>query len=1458
MGTLRISGSPVTLNSKYRVTVYTALNPVYGEGTLEGDFLKFTVKGLPEGAKITGGKCSCLVSAGRRGTYAMAGVTGATEVTLNRSWEWVKNGSGVTVGVTWKATPSGDEEGAPYPGKEYSAACRFQAAILELTYQEGSSGGGGGGDHEDIGQSGSLIFPVSPGKTGSGFFYYPEGSTNFSRNGLALRPGEVLIEGQDNGEFSASLQLLMEDNKKWQLIGRRGILRMPAPARKILTASAESNAPKLDQLTASAGRGYLYLYSAPTSLDGKSYNLGRVNNGEKLIKISEVAGENGKPWYRATAEKSGITGYCAAADVTASGSAAEQKSLMQMQERDQLFRIWDIEMDEGSGILSIQARHIFYDLSKAILIGDGAKIENVTIQAALQMLRDCADHPIPFSFYTDCAGTVTGDFRGKNIVEALLDPEDGLCAQVGAHISRDNFDVYLMQSLRENRGVRIEHGRNVEGAKCTYSSEKTANRIIAVMDGTYTVHDDEKRGSEEEILAVFRKYDKKNGSAQEQAKAEFESGLAGVDFEMEVDFVLLSETSEYPRYAGLQKLFLGDEMQVTLRQGSFLCEMTGYIYNSILKKYDSVTVGATAVDKSRGSIGSYQIGGMNAGKILGQIGGEQIKDGAIDRLKIQEALIRDLNAESIEALSAKIEELAAGNVTTDKLYAALATIASAQITAANIDKANIQWAEIASLSAKIAEIAKAQITEANINEANIQWANIASLSASIAQIVTAKIQTADIDFAHIKDLAADTAIITKGVGGELYISRLAVTEANMVSLSVGQLLVKGQDGGFYALSVDASGNITTEKKQVGNGDVQNLSINAGEKLIEGSVTAVTLNAKDIFADSAIIRSLIAANLDVDTLFAREATIAKLNTADISGNEYLRLSVKKAVDDIEIGGRNLLKNSKGDFRLLPLNTGASSDNFQSWPFSFIPVLGETYTFSADVEITDGNFDKISVYPYPSEYAMLTHVPIPANGRIVHTFTARHDTITMILVYAGIAGQTRGNGVIFRNVKIEKGNKATDWTAAPEDTEAVIDGLATRVTEAEAEIAVQAGEIQMAVSEINNISVGGRNLLLDSGREVTNNLYTMATYAPETPLVPGETYAFSLCVTPGANVTHIVPYVSGGNVGLGTFYVNGTEKQTVTFIDKMRDYYPGCTPEDNIANANVYFVRFPNDGTTGSTTIHWVKIEKGNKATDWTPAPEDPVQTLKNTAMTLNADGIDMTTTGHFRLYANDGKNSRIKLGGDNETANFSVDETGALGAVSGDFAQGLSVGNYPVWTKQNIIISSNEPTGVHDVLWIQPLQGVQQAIRSCVNTSQTHFTGGNAISYSLSPETSDVLSSGGNYSYSLSLRMTLGEDTTTVKTFTVSAVLSTSAGSVTLSGVAVSLSGWKTTPITLTGTSSVNLCAAKNNITAAVKVSGGSGSNTYMYIPRNTSLILTSKNTAASSAGAQTCTIHYIQ
>lgn len=240
---------------------------------------------------------------------------------------------------------------------------------------------------------------------------------------------------------------------------------------------------------------------------------------------------------------------------------------------------------------------------------------------------------------------------------------------------------------------------------------------------------------------------------------------------------------------------------------------------------------------------------------------------------------KDLAVETVNKIVSTVSEQAKfDSAQIRDLEAVVAKIASAYIESATINVAQIQnlYTEVA------------RIVTADIDKMDVDWANISSLSAVIAEISAAKIGEADIDFARIRDLIADKSIFAQGEAGELYIADLAVTEANMVRLSLGQLLLKGADGGYYEVYVDDEGTVGARKSDV-TAAIEDGTLSGG-KIIEGSITADKLNAQDIFADNALIRQLMAANIDVDTLFSREATINAINAMDIMANSHLRVFV----------------------------------------------------------------------------------------------------------------------------------------------------------------------------------------------------------------------------------------------------------------------------------------------------------------------------------------------------------------------------------------------------------------------------------------------------------------------------------------------------------------------------------------------------------------------------------------
>ena len=809
-----------------------------------------------------------------------------------------------------------------------------------------------------------------------------------------------------NGEWELTLVHDIDERGKWTRLSEGCILRAPVPAAMtpsvgLVTQQYQTSTYDVQIYKITTKSGPLHLRSGT----GTNYRiLGKYKKGREVIVLNKTTSS----WYEVTAPD-GKHGYMASQYLTFQRTETQtvqtnvgfrNQVIEARQLRDQPFRIYRVvpELDK----VTIYARHIFYDLLDNMI--KSLKPSPSAVGASVvQSLSGACLSTHDFSFYSDLTSTAENvEWENINPVEAMLG-ENGLVSKYGAELARDWYDVFLVRRVGNDTDVSIREKKNLTGISYDVDETDVVTRIMPTgedADGNilylpelyldspnlnaYThpkwihlpvseakeVTDGDEPKSKAQCYTEMRK----------AAQTEFDAGCDLPTVTLKVDFINCSDAEEYKQYAALTDIFLGDSVRVVARRigVEVSMRMTQYTYDCLTRKYTSVTLG-TAADTLEGSmISSRQlpsgvisgsklaINSVGAGQLQnGSVGSLQVKmaaiqtahiqDAAITKAKIAEATIGELNATAITAISAKIQELAAKNITTDELYAALATITVAQITAANIEKANINWADIGELAAQIATIAQAQITTANINNANIDWASIANLNAEIAKIakaqitaaniesaaidwaaikdlnaavakialaqlttaninnaeidwasigqlqadiaklVNANIQTADIDWAQIKDLTAGTAIIEKGVNGKLYVADLAVTEANMASLTVGELIIKGADGCFYALSIAEDGTVTTEKKSISDADIEDNSVSGG-KLIEKTITARELNVASIFADEALVGAITAANIDVSSLFAAEAFIAQLNAVDISGNESLRLVVDAAKDE----------------------------------------------------------------------------------------------------------------------------------------------------------------------------------------------------------------------------------------------------------------------------------------------------------------------------------------------------------------------------------------------------------------------------------------------------------------------------------------------------------------------------------------------------------------------------------
>ncbi len=1086
---------------------------------------------------------------------------------------------------------------------------------------------------------------------------FPSNVTDFSTLGLgAVTPTACSVTETLNGEWELTLTHPLDDNGKWTRLQVGNVIKAPVPA---------APTPRVNMISQTDAR---VIYRVTTQVDPLNLRSGpsttykwiaTYRKGTEVVLIAktnddwfEVVCPDGKRGYMSTQYLT----YVRTEDSTAiaTGQIIESRQL-----REQPFRIYRIVPELTQ--VTAYARHIFYDLMDNMIVSykPNAGVSGVNV---VNNIFSRTQSPHDFTVYTDLTGTADEiTFENINPVEALMG-DKGVTDHFTGELARDWYDVYMVKRVGTDSDIQIREAKNLLGISYDVDETNIVTRILPTgetkdgellylnelfIDSPYInsyphpkwvhLHVSEARVSDDMTEAQAK------AKLREAAQKALADGCDLPAITIDVDFINIGDTQEYADYKPLSDIFLGDSVRViapTLSMELSL-RMTQYTYDCLLKRYTVCKLGAitnsvegsliSAKQLASGSItgSKLAIASVGTGQLQhASVGSLQVKtaaigaahiqdaviqtvhiaDASITKAKIAEALIDTLTVNALTAVTAKIKELSAGEITTDELYTAIATIAYAQMTTANIIRADIKWANIESLAADVAKIAKASIDTAAIREANIDWAAITGLTAAVASIINASIQTADISWAQIKDLVSETAIITQGVGGEFYFTKLAVTEANLVSLTVGELVVKGKDGHFYSVTVNEQGEVVSQIKQINNDDVSDVSINAGEKLIEGSVTAATLNAQDIFGDNAIIRNLIAANLDVDKLFAREATIAALNAADITGNEYLRLMVASKADASDV---------------LSLIERISAAELKITDDSIVSTVTGSQTYKQDQQQIYDAIENIDV----GNGVNASDTP-PVNPALDELWLDTSLTPNVLSRWNGSHWISVGADLsdYYTKVEMQTRLQQTDEAVALKADKSITDNLGNRLEEAETALITQAEGITANATRITTVSSNLTSLAIGSRNYVLNSHQTIeiVNAADYTNAYPAKT----LVISPD-----FLKDCAGKMIFISYYYMQeNAERSSAGYIFfrytgryANGTLYPFTVAQSNIGTrgwtrytvsltvstsyVEITSVEFYIFGYKGTVRIRDVQIEQGSKATSYKPAPED-MMTVKD--------------------------------------------------------------------------------------------------------------------------------------------------------------------------------------------------------------------------------------------------------
>ena len=899
-------------------------------------------------------------------------------------------------------------------------------------------------------------------------YVYDKACEDFTNFGLvgALTPTECTFEEEANGLSEITLEHPLDDFGRFTALQRDNLLIAEVPVRTTpeiqngaIVTSVEKWIVKPEATITKAQRT---IYRKQTG----SSKLKVVPGGTEVTVVQKpaegrykVKSRYGDGWM----EPDGLN-YVQTETIENKSQSIESVQPA-WTVKPQVFRIYSVEKNIDS--VTVSARHISYDLLYNLTTYKNEAA--VSCKDALAGIMNGCVAAHEFEAYTNLEDTRAGlDWTRVNPINALLDPETGLTARYSAALVRDNWVLYVLHDPGLNRGVTVEYAKNMIGLTCTENAENVVTRIIPIgetkkgedllLEGSTWVdsphindypvpHIQElkcencKVGTDGVTAAIAR------ARMREQAQAVFDNGGDLPEIDMSVEFITLGDTAEYAQYKDLDRLFLWD--YVIIRHKKLDLDVTARVaaikWDCILGRMVSMEIGKVGKTLANTGITTWQIPtGFSGSKIAGgTVGGRALQSDIISARHVQS---ESIYTEALQAESVTAEKLAAQAITADKIKAGSIT-------------AN----EIASHTITADKIAAGTITGDNIAAGAITAVNIKGKTITADQLMAGLI-------------TADCGLIATGAIQTAQIADGSITAAKIVSLNADvittgtikaeRLLIAGKDGLIYQINATSSGLSMTELSK----DQYKQQIN-GTVIVAQSITAAQIAAATITGNEIAANAIKAGNIDVASLFADETFTGSLYTSKIYGDKSLEIivgDVSKAqsdIDNLSIGGRNYVRNG---------NFSAGENHWEKWGN---PTTKEV------VEISGKRWAHIVGDANLGYQGIAQNLPFMRNEPLVLSFTAyssvENTSLIMIIhqrstnnepqinnnwllstspkkyykafTSADDATKTsfllmlgpykNANDVYITDVKFEKGNKTTDWTAAPEDTDGKINNAQT---------------------------------------------------------------------------------------------------------------------------------------------------------------------------------------------------------------------------------------------------------------------------------------------------------------------------------------------------------------------------------------------------------------------------------
>lgn len=543
--------------------------------------------------------------------------------------------------------------------------------------------------------------------------------------------------------------------------------------------------------------------------------------------------------------------------------------------------------------------------------------------------------------------------------------------------------------------------------------------------------------------------------------------------------------------------------------------------------------------------------------------------------------------EDMHKVNKKVVEAQKGIVEAKNTADSAVKYADSAVSASKVNSAAIVAQSSAISEAKAAAddaASKAQFIKENASSEAAAIRNQVADVANNVSSVKADVASATSDVANLKvDVQANSAAIIKTNDAVKIQSKNSSDAINELKIANGQVESIAKDAKNNAtvakqtadsattLAQDAKSNAVFATQTATSATVEATNASSAATKAELSVNGLTTRVTAIEGDNKKFSNQITstetilqqtkdqllqkadksvvdqANNLISQLSAEQKTIAGQISQKVSSSEYQTL--KDKVNNLRIGGRNLIPNSEIDIVI----ESKTTDAWPAWKYKVVYydlTPGETYTFSVSAANTNNVKDaSIRIFNEAQNKVAPGSLVFPADGKRHSTsFTLPKDGVSYsIYLYAGCMGNIEGKNftTTYHHPQLELGNIESDYSPNPDDTITSIQKNTTAIDENSKAIKLKAD-----ATEVNNLK-GTVNSHSASINLFSDQLKSMVTESKVNDIINGKGFATQSTVqslidqkagTINESITNLTNKLVNNNGG-GVNLVSGTIEDIV---------------------------------------------------------------------------------------------------------------------------------------------------------------------------------------------------------------------------------------------------------------------------------------------------------------------------